>query len=106
MIYANDRVRSVEQLTYLVDQKKAVTVPGTNFSGPLPAAFMINLPGAVIMRLIRRGMYLYTSKKEGSNHPGQSHYPNPNEVQGDYRPGASSPSHTREGPAPCLNSDL
>ena len=49
-----------------VKSKKAVVVPkGSNWSKPRPAAFMINLPGVVLLRLFDLGMYIYNKPNKG-----------------------------------------
>ena len=54
-------------LEYLVQartDRKAVYVPGSYTWGkPKPAAFMLNQPGDVLVRLLRAGMFIY--EKEG-----------------------------------------
>lgn len=57
------RIRTLAEIERLRSDKRAVTCPGsTAFRGPLPAAFVINLSGEIILRLIRHGLYVYTPK--------------------------------------------
>jgi len=57
------RVKSIEQIVRLADRKKAVTY------GPwgrrLPAAFIQNWPGRVLVNVIRTGVFIYEPKKRG-----------------------------------------
>jgi hypothetical protein len=57
------RIRTLAEIEQLRADKRAVTCPGSvTFRGPLPAAFIINLSGEIILRLIRYGLYVYTPK--------------------------------------------
>lgn len=45
-------------------ERRAITCTRSPcFKGPIPAAFIVNLSGAILLRLFRGGMYIY--KKEG-----------------------------------------
>lgn len=63
-----DRVRTLAELGRLADAKKAVYVPGSSYLNKhVPAAWMIHLPGCVLLRLFA-GMYLYILKSEREDH--------------------------------------
>jgi len=64
---------SPEQITCLSDlwtaayYRRAVVVPtDSTWEKPRPAAFVFNLPGAVIYRLLAAGMYVYQPKPKGN----------------------------------------
>ena len=60
------KISTLWQLHMAVKSKKAVVVPkGSNWSKPRPAAFMMNLPGAVLIRLFDLGMYIYKNPHKG-----------------------------------------
>lgn len=61
-------ILSLDGLEYAVKNKKAVTCPGTNMSGPIPAAFLMNMSGTIIIRLIKRGLYIYKPKEKEHKH--------------------------------------
>jgi hypothetical protein len=57
------RIESLEQLESARVLRKAVCCPKTTcFRKPCPAAWIINLPGHVLLRLLRSGMYLYVKE--------------------------------------------
>ena len=57
------KISTLWELHMAVKSKKAVVVPKSPcWSKPRPAAFMINLPGAVIVKLFDSGMYIYKKK--------------------------------------------
>lgn len=58
------RIRSLEGLMQAVQRKKAVTCPshGIFRHRPLPAAWVINLSGAILNRLIIDGLFIYEPK--------------------------------------------
>jgi len=62
MIYANDRIRTFEDLAKAAGNRRAVIIPGTCWSKPKPASVILHLQGATIMRLLARGIYLYKPK--------------------------------------------
>lgn len=54
------RVTRLEGLDLLVKMKRAVVCPKHRcWSGPRPAAFMLNMPGSVLLGLFASGMYEY-----------------------------------------------
>lgn len=56
-------VHSLRELHSLALGRRSVVVPSSRgFGKPRPAAFMINLPGMILLDLFQKGMYLY--KKE------------------------------------------
>lgn len=61
--YIGEQVTSLEQLDRLAQGRRAVICTGgCGFAGRKPASFMINLNGAVLLRLFRSGMYVYEGK--------------------------------------------
>lgn len=55
------RIRTLADLSILVDGKKAVYLTGWNIIKP--AAFVINLSGIIIYRLLTLGIYIYEKPK-------------------------------------------
>lgn len=59
------KITTLAELIAARQQKRAVTCPSSpNFKGPLPAAFMANLTGEVLHRLMTDGMWLYTKQQK------------------------------------------
>lgn len=59
------KIRTLEDLRVAVSARRAVFVPGYSvWKNPRPAAFVINMSGTMILRMIRKGMFLY--EKESS----------------------------------------
>ena len=58
------KIENLNQLKVLVDNKRAVYSNFGMLRKPLPAAFVMNLQGYLILRLFERGMYLYESKRK------------------------------------------
>jgi hypothetical protein len=57
------KIESLEALDEAVKARKAVVVPKyCCWDRPRPAAFVINLSGAVLLRLFQAGMFLYETK--------------------------------------------
>jgi hypothetical protein len=57
------RINNLEQIEAAALLRRAlIAKPGTCFSKPIPAAFIINLQGKIILRLIKHGLYLYQKK--------------------------------------------
>ena len=53
-------------LNYWARQKRSVVCPSQRcFAGPSPAAFVLNYSGAIILRMLTDGMYLYEKKEKG-----------------------------------------
>lgn len=53
-------IRTLEHLNAARDQRRSVHCPKwRNFAKPRPAAFMMHLPGDVLLRLFRAGMFVY-----------------------------------------------
>ena len=62
-ILDKQRIINLHQLRMAVDYKKAITCPKSlNYGKPMPAAFIINMSGAIIFRLFESGMYVYEKK--------------------------------------------
>jgi len=58
------RIKSVEQLCKLAQQKKAVWIPNGRFSKRhMPAAWMVNMNAYYLVSLIGQGMYVYGHEK-------------------------------------------
>ncbi len=54
------QVKTLEHLEILSAMGRAVVLPQPPcWSKPRPAAFVINLPGAVILRMILAGLFVY-----------------------------------------------
>ena len=64
------RIRSIYELERAMKQKRAVIIPGTaKWQKPKPAAIIINLPLARVLKLLKEGIYLYEKpKKKEKNH--------------------------------------
>ena len=59
------KVKTLEDLWLLERKRKAVYCPKSfNFREYKPAAFIINLPGILILKLIAKGLYIYSSKEK------------------------------------------
>jgi hypothetical protein len=64
MSKAPTQIRDLSELSYAVAMKQSVHCPSTHcWNRPRPAAFVINLSGAILVRLFRAGMFIYTPKK-------------------------------------------
>ncbi len=62
------KIMSLDHLQDLVYKKRAVIIPKSwSWNRPRPAAFMIHLPGTVLLGLFEIGMYLY--EKESDHEP-------------------------------------
>jgi hypothetical protein len=58
------RISSLSGLMKAVKTKNAVMCPGSHaFRGPIPAAWVVNLSGAILYRLINNGLYYYERKE-------------------------------------------
>lgn len=63
------QVKTLSGLRKLVDEKKSVFCPKSPcFTGPRPAAFIINLQGSILLNLFKSGMYEY-QKQEVKKQP-------------------------------------
>jgi hypothetical protein len=59
------QVNNLDQLCEMALEKKSIVVPGTVFGRRhQPAAFILNLQGRMIARLIKQGMYEYIPKRK------------------------------------------
>ena len=59
------QIKTLEQLIAARDAKKAVVCNDFPvWSGHKPAAFMVNLSGEILCRLMRRGMWVYDPKNK------------------------------------------
>lgn len=60
------QVCTLEQLDIVREFRCSVWVPrSSGFTKPRPAAFVIQLPGTVLLNLFKMGMYVYEPKKRG-----------------------------------------
>ena len=57
------QIRTLRELHAAATSRKAVVVPGTVYYKPTPAAWMINLQGADLFRLLEKGTYVWRAKK-------------------------------------------
>lgn len=57
-------IKSLEALAAAAQNRQSVICPGSWLSKPRPAAFVINLPGAMIYKLILGGLYIYQPKRK------------------------------------------
>ncbi len=60
-------ITTLKDLKYLADNKISVVTLNYMFKKPVPAAFVINLQGHILLRLFDTGLYAYISLKGGSN---------------------------------------
>lgn len=58
------RILTIEELEAAMHDRRAVIIPGTVWEKPKPAAVIIHLPGAVLLRLFKQGMFLYERKEK------------------------------------------
>ena len=57
-----NRIRSIEELATAAEHRRAVTIPDTVWEKPKPASVILHLQGTIIIKLLRQGMYLYSTK--------------------------------------------
>ena len=56
-----EKITTLSELISARERRKAITCPSSPcFRGPIPAAFMANLSGEVLHRLMAYGMWVYT----------------------------------------------
>lgn len=59
------RVKSLEHLIQLADDRRSVVVPGHScYNHRHPAAWVQNLPGRMLHSLLTRGMFVYQLKNK------------------------------------------
>jgi len=58
-----ERVRTFEQLASACQNKRAVIAPGTFLSRPKPASVVMHQQGVTILRLLRRGIFIYLKRR-------------------------------------------
>jgi hypothetical protein len=64
-VHMGIQVNSLDQLCEMALEKKSIVVPGTVFGRRhQPAAFILNLQGRIIAKLIKQGMYEYIPKRK------------------------------------------
>ena len=60
------QIRTLRDLEVAIEAKRAVVCPKKiAFRKPTSAAFILRLPGNVILRLLKSGMFRYEKKGEG-----------------------------------------
>lgn len=65
------RIKNIEELATAAKLKRAVVIPDVHpWRKPKPASVILHLPGAIILNLLRQGVYLYT--KPGRNDHGRN----------------------------------
>jgi len=62
-----NQITTLSELDLARTMRLCVIVPGTVFNKPRPAAFVMNLQGYIIYRLLLKGMFVYVKepKPEG-----------------------------------------
>jgi len=59
----SEQITTLDALINARSRRKAVTCSTSMcFKGPIPAAFMANLSGEILHRLMRGGMFIYEKK--------------------------------------------
>jgi len=59
------KVMGIHAIERYAKEKRALVCPGFGaFDKPKPAAVIINLPGAIILRMIDHGLYVYITHKK------------------------------------------
>lgn len=59
------RIRTLKGLRWAALHRKAVICPDDmSKQKPIPAAWLINLPGTVLVRLLKKGIYVYYKKEK------------------------------------------
>ena len=62
---ADKQIKTLKALYNVASNKKAVVVPKDDrFKKPIAAAFLIGMPGRVILNLFNKGMFIYKKKKK------------------------------------------
>ena len=70
------RVRSLSDLVVFAENHYAIVTPHGCFRRPCPAAWVLNMTGGVIHRLIQSGMFVYEPKpKEEKKWPQKKRNP-------------------------------
>jgi len=58
-----NRIDTLAELVGCVECKQSIVCPGSNcLRGPIPAAFMVNLPGKILHKLMLDGMWIYSRR--------------------------------------------
>jgi len=58
------KINTLKELEAAAQMRQSVTVPGTTFDKPRPAAFVMNLQGHIIYRLFLKGMFVYVKESK------------------------------------------
>jgi len=53
------QIKNLDELVVACTLHRAITVPGTNWEKPKPAACLINLTGKILFYLFLKGMFIY-----------------------------------------------
>jgi hypothetical protein len=65
MAYGDRKILGLNDLHQAAIEKRAVHCPRFgNWKTPKPAAFMLNLSGSILRRMLNSGMYVYPRKDE------------------------------------------
>jgi len=64
MTSENIRIMIIEDLFIAAESKRAVTIPGTVWEKPKPAMVILHLPAMTVLKLLKKGIYLYSSKRK------------------------------------------
>ena len=66
MSYYKYRISTLKALEKHAKNKRSVFCPHTTvWKKPTPAAFVINLPGAILLKMFRGGMFVYNKDRHG-----------------------------------------
>lgn len=62
---ADQGITTLEQLDAAARARRSVVIPSSrSLRGPMPAAFVINMAGPILLRLMRDGMFVYLAAKK------------------------------------------
>jgi len=68
------RISKLDQLHLIALARRSVYCPNmASWSKPRPAAFVLNLQGIIIFRMMRSGMFLYHPPTKESEHGSEEH---------------------------------
>jgi len=60
------KIKTIEELKEAADNRKAVIIPKSRvWNKYKPASVLLHLPGAIILKLLTLGIYIYEPKKKG-----------------------------------------
>ena len=58
------KVETLQELESAMNNRRAVVIPGTVWEKPKPAAVIIQLPGTALVKLFKKGIYLYERREK------------------------------------------